>query len=221
MQKYPGSDEAAVATYLPRCRECGRQGQYHRRRALSQAGSRRRQCGPTPLSPTLSGRYIFRRSGRSAEAEKLARDIVAKPTTLVSKDQARLTLARILASPSRTRPASSWNRCGPPGAASRVAIQAMADLGTREVSAEAAAFTGSFGFRYTPFGGGAIRSRRIPIATSFSAIATASCTRGLSAPGRQDAGLHAGLSDHFRNRLTHTIEVSQIARTRGRRTGPG
>jgi dGTPase len=30
---------------------------------------------------------------------------------------------------------------------------------------------------------------------------------------RQDSGLHSGLSDHFRNRLTHTIEVAQVART--------
>ena len=28
-----------------------------------------------------------------------------------------------------------------------------------------------------------------------------------------------GLSDHFRNRLTHTIEVAQIARTAGQRAG--
>jgi putative nucleotidyltransferase with HDIG domain len=37
---------------------------------------------------------------------------------------------------------------------------------------------------------------------------------GIPAPGSKDAGFHdTRYSDHFRNRLTHTIEVAQIART--------
>ena len=46
-----------------------------------------------------------------------------------------------------------------------------------------------------------------------SAIAIASFMRAPSAAWKPRPRSSPGLSDHFRNRLTHTIEVSQIART--------
>ncbi len=60
----------------------------------------------------------------------------------------------------------------------------------------------------------AIPSRRIPTATTFSVTATASCMPALFAGLRRRRRCSPRrYSDHFRNRLTHTIEVAQISRT--------
>ena len=61
---------------------------------------------------------------------------------------------------------------------------------------------------------GATRNRSIPIETTMPATATASSIRALSAAWkRKRRSSPRAISDHFRNRLTHTIEVAQIART--------
>ena len=61
---------------------------------------------------------------------------------------------------------------------------------------------------------GAILSRRILTATHSSATVTASFTRALSAGLENKTQVFTRrYSDHFRTRLTHTIEVAQISRT--------
>ena len=68
----------------------------------------------------------------------------------------------------------------------------------------------------------AFRSWRTPIATHSRAIATALFTaRAFRRLENKTQVFTPGLSDHFRNRLTHTIEVSQIARTVARVLGLG
>jgi hypothetical protein len=59
---------------------------------------------------------------------------------------------------------------------------------------------------------GATLSRPTAIATIFSATATGNSLAGVSPPGSKP-GIYPPLLDHFRNRLTHTIEVAQISRT--------
>ncbi len=67
-----------------------------------------------------------------------------------------------------------------------------------------------------------MRSRRMPIARPSRATRRASCMRGPSAVWRarrrflrayRAIPLNSFLSDHFRSRLTHTLEVAQISRT--------
>jgi len=48
---------------------------------------------------------------------------------------------------------------------------------------------------------------------SSSTTAIASALEGVPAPGGQDQVFLAPAGDHYRTRLTHTSEVSQIART--------
>ena len=61
---------------------------------------------------------------------------------------------------------------------------------------------------------GGIPRRRTPIATIFSATVTASSIPAPSAAWKTRLRCFTRrYSDHFRNRLTHTIEVAQISRT--------
>ena len=69
-------------------------------------------------------------------------------------------------------------------------------------------------------GGECERSRNAPSALHFNAIATGYCTRSPS--GRLKHKTQVFLSpegDHYRTRLTHTLEVTQIARTISRALG--
>jgi predicted negative regulator of RcsB-dependent stress response len=72
---------------------------------------------------------VYFASGKTAEAEKLLRGLVANPTTLVSKDQATLALARVLA---KSKPQEAKNLLAPlrtqSGAISRAAISAWTEL---------------------------------------------------------------------------------------------
>ncbi len=68
-------------------------------------------------------------------------------------------------------------------------------------------------FRWNTREAAATLNLRILIATNSNAIATASFTRAFRRLENKTQVFTPGLSDHFRNRLTHTIEVSQIART--------
>jgi predicted negative regulator of RcsB-dependent stress response len=128
VQKYAGSDEAAVATYLLGVNAADQGNVADASRHLKQAaGSGNAEYGSLAK---LSLADIYFAEGKVAEAEKLVREIVASPTTLVSKDQASLNLARIIA---RTKPDEARKLLEPMrtanNASSRVAIQAMADLG--------------------------------------------------------------------------------------------
>lgn len=128
VQKYAGSDEAAVATYLLGVNAADQGNIPDASRYLKQAAD----SGNTEYASLakLSLADIYFAEGKNAEAEKVAREIVANPTTLVSKDQANLTLARIIA---KTKPDEARKILEPMrtanSASSRVAIQAMADLG--------------------------------------------------------------------------------------------
>ena len=57
------------------------------------------------------------------------------------------------------------------------------------------------------------RNHRIDIVTTFSATVNRVIHAGLSPAEAKTQVFTHRYSDHFRNRLTHTLEVSQIART--------
>jgi predicted negative regulator of RcsB-dependent stress response len=128
VQKYSGSDEAAVATYLLGVNAADQGNIADASRYLKQAAEGGNADYASLAKLSLADIYVA--EGKTADAEKLAREIVAKPTTLVSKDQASLALARIIA---KTKPDEARKLLEPMrttnGASSRVAIQAMADLG--------------------------------------------------------------------------------------------
>jgi len=77
----------------------------------------------------LSLAQIYESQGKSGEAEKLLRHVVDNPTTLVSKEQATISLAKVLA---KTKPDEARKLLEPlrteRSAVSRAAIQAISDL---------------------------------------------------------------------------------------------
>lgn len=128
VQKYSGSDEAAVATYLLGVNAADQGNIADASRYLKQAAEGGNADYASLAKLSLADIYFS--EGKAADAEKMAREIVASPTTLVSKEQASLSLARIIA---KTKPEEARKLLEPMrttnGTASRVAIQAMADLG--------------------------------------------------------------------------------------------
>lgn len=72
---------------------------------------------------------VFAAQGKTAEAEKMLREVIAKPSALASKEQATLNLARLLA---RSKPEEAKKLLEPlrteTGAASRAAISLLSEL---------------------------------------------------------------------------------------------
>lgn len=76
---------------------------------------------------------LYDAQGRTADAEKLLRDLVDHPTVMVSKEQAQIALARILA---HTKPDEARKLLEPlrteRASVSRVAINALGDISGRK-----------------------------------------------------------------------------------------
>lgn len=93
--KHGGTNEAAVAHYLlgSTASDAGQiaEAEKHFRAAVA-AGS-----GGYAGVAKLSLAQILQVQGKNADAEKLLRELIASPSTLVSKEQATFTLVRLLA----------------------------------------------------------------------------------------------------------------------------
>ncbi|MCS7043563.1 MAG: tetratricopeptide repeat protein [Bryobacteraceae bacterium] len=94
VQKYAGSNEAAIASYLLGTRAADQGDLAAAERYLKDASEKAdREYASLAM---LALAQLYERNGRPAEAEKLLRGLVAKPTVLVTKEQAELELARVL-----------------------------------------------------------------------------------------------------------------------------
>ncbi|MCX7900644.1 MAG: tetratricopeptide repeat protein, partial [Methylocystis sp.] len=76
---------------------------------------------------------LYERNGRPAEAEKLLRGLVAKPTVLVTKEQAELELARVLM---KSKPEEARRIVTPlinrPGPVGRVSATLLAQIPSQQ-----------------------------------------------------------------------------------------
>jgi predicted negative regulator of RcsB-dependent stress response len=125
--KYSGTDEAAVAaSYL------GAISMDEGRLADAEKYFQRvADCGDKNLASLgkLSLAQVYLSAGRQADAEKLLRSLYDKPTTLVSKEQAAIALARAI---STTKPAEARKLIEPlrteRPAISQVAITLLSQL---------------------------------------------------------------------------------------------
>jgi predicted negative regulator of RcsB-dependent stress response len=126
-RQYRGTDEADVARYFwgTAAADQGKLDEAEKA-FLEAAGSRNRDYGSLAK---LALAQVYHARGKTADAEKLLRELMDKPTAFVSKEQATIELARIIA---ETRPAEARKLLEPlrtmPGAVSRAALNAFSAL---------------------------------------------------------------------------------------------
>ncbi len=127
VSRHSGSEEAGIASYLLGANAAD-QGDLeeaikHLNLAIERGGA---NYGPLAR---LALADVYAAQGKTAEAEKELRAVIAKPSPLASKEQATLSLARILA---RTNRDEAMKLLEPlrteTGAASRAAISLLAEL---------------------------------------------------------------------------------------------
>ena len=125
--KYPGSAEAAMAQLAVAAAQADK-GQIDEALKTFKDIS---DNAPAPYNSVaqLSLAEIYESQGKAAEAEKLLRQLVDKPTVFVSKEQATLVLAQLIA---KNNPAEARKLLAPLSASPRTAVSraAVSVLGT-------------------------------------------------------------------------------------------
>lgn len=126
--KYPGSDEAMIGEFYLAAQAADKGD-------LTQAQKRFQlvvDSGPKDYASLakLSLAQIYQSQGKLSEAEKLVRSVMDNPTVLVSKEQATISLAHLVApsNPQEARKLLEPLRANPRGAVSRAALTALGDL---------------------------------------------------------------------------------------------
>lgn len=125
--KYPGSPEGAMAQLALAAAQVDKGRLDEALKTFQNIND----TGPAPYDSVarLSISQIYESQGKNAEAEKLLRQLIDKPTVFVSKEQATLDLARLLA---KSNPAEARKLLAPLSASPRTAVSqaAVAALGT-------------------------------------------------------------------------------------------
>lgn len=128
--KYSGSDEGAVANFYLGTNAADQGRTADAEKYFKTAAD---QASPAYASQAkLSLAELYGATGRAADAERLLRDLIAKPTVLVSKEQATIALARLKA---KTNPQEARKMLEPlrteTGAVSRAALTMLSELPAR------------------------------------------------------------------------------------------
>ncbi|MEJ5368043.1 MAG: tetratricopeptide repeat protein [Bryobacteraceae bacterium] len=133
IQKYAGSDEAALATYLLGANAADQGDLDAAERYLKSAAEEGSREYASLAQFALAQLYISR--GKEADAEKILRALIEKPTVLVTKEQASLKLAELL---KKSKPEEARKLAAPlqnkPGAVGRAAVSLLAELGRQQGS---------------------------------------------------------------------------------------
>jgi predicted negative regulator of RcsB-dependent stress response len=133
IQKYAGSDEAAVASYLLGAHAADQGDLAAAERYLKEAADDASREYASLAKFSLAQLYTLQ--NRTSDAERLLRELAQKPTTLVTKEQAELELARVLM---KTRPEEARKLVAPlvnrPGAVGRISATLLAQIPSRQGS---------------------------------------------------------------------------------------
>lgn len=126
--KYPGSNEAMVCTFMLGGEEADKGNLAEAEKHFKLVASKANNDYASMARQSLA--MLYATQGKLDEAEKLLREIMAKPSAMVTKDQAALTLARLLRD---VRPADAKKLCEPlrttgTGAVNRTAISICAEI---------------------------------------------------------------------------------------------
>lgn len=131
ISRHSGTEEAAVASYLLGVNAAD-QGELdesvkHLQSAIEKGGASYGSLAKLALAE------VFAAQGKPADAEKLLRQVIEKPSVFASKAQATISLARLL---SKTNPAEAQKLLEPlrteSGAASRAALTLSGELSGRQ-----------------------------------------------------------------------------------------
>lgn len=127
MNKYSGSDEAYIAEYLLGTSAADRGNLADAERYLKHVADNASKTYASQAKLSLSQVYLTQ--NKSAEAEKLLRELQADPTVMVSKEQATIALARVIAlkNPAEARKMLEPLQ-GERAAVGRTAITAISEL---------------------------------------------------------------------------------------------
>jgi TolA-binding protein len=115
--KYPGSDEATIAMYYLGALAADQDKMLEAEKWLKEAAQSGSANYASLAKLTLAD--LYRWQSRAPEAEKLLRSLIAKPTEFVSKEQATIALAELLAP---SNPAEARKLLDPLSTTGRVAI---------------------------------------------------------------------------------------------------
>ena len=125
--KYSSSAEGAIAHYYMGVNAADRGNTQEAEKHFKQVVDSGKDAYASQAALALS--QIYASTGRTAEAEKTLRSLIDDPTIMVSKEQATIELARLLA---KSRPADARKLLEPlrteRGAVSRVAINLLNEI---------------------------------------------------------------------------------------------
>lgn len=131
IQKYPNSQEAALATMLLGSHSADQGDLNAAERYLKKAIENSNRDYGSLARFALS--QLYASQGRSADAEKILRELADSPTVLVTREQAQIELAKVLA---RKNPEEARKLASPlaskPGAVGRAAVSVMAELNRKQ-----------------------------------------------------------------------------------------
>ena len=125
--QYSGSAEGMIARYYLGVNAADRGNSQEAEKNFKAVVDSGKQ--PYASQAALALASIYESSGRTADAEKLLRSLIDDPTIMVSKEQATITLAKVIG---KTRPAEARKLLEPlrteRGAVSRAAISLLSEL---------------------------------------------------------------------------------------------
>jgi predicted negative regulator of RcsB-dependent stress response len=125
--KYAGSEEAAIAQYYLGSMALDQGNMGEAAKLMTQVAGAGNENYASLAKMALAG--IYAAEGKTAEAEKLLRQLIDKPTIMVPKEEATISLAKLIAP---TKPEEARKLLDPlrsaPGAAGRAATAAYANL---------------------------------------------------------------------------------------------
>ena len=124
---YSGSAEAAIAHYYMGINAADNGNMQEAEKHLKEAADSGKDAYASQAKLSLAS--VYDATGRQAEAEKILRSVIEDPTILVSKEQATIALARLLADhkPEEARKLLEPLR-SEPGPASRAALTLLGEI---------------------------------------------------------------------------------------------
>jgi predicted negative regulator of RcsB-dependent stress response len=126
--KYSGSNEAAVARFYLGALYADQGKTAEAEKEWKEVASSGDKSYASQAKLSLA--QLYSSDGRTADSEKLLRELIASPTFMVSKEQATITLARVLApsKPDEARKLLEPLRGDKSSAVSRTALNALGEL---------------------------------------------------------------------------------------------